>query len=204
MTVEFDERASSERVQSRLTDRFGEALRYAERIHRHQLRKGTEIPYVAHLLGVASLALEAGADEDQAIAALLHDSVEDQGGSARLEDIRSKFGGRVANIVADCTDSWAEPKPDWKPRKDDYLAKMEQKSPDSLLVSLADKTHNARSIVADVIAHGNTVWDRFTASREDTLWYYSSLAERFERHLPGSGAARFRAIVDEMQVVAPH
>ena len=202
MTAETTEGATSEQWQSQLTDRFGEALRYAEKAHRNQARKGTDIPYVAHLLGVASLALEGGADEDQAIAALLHDAVEDQGGPARLADIQSKFGNRVANIVSDCTDSWEDPKPDWKPRKEDYLAQMEHKSPDSLLVSLADKTHNARSIITDVIAHGNSVWDRFTASREDTLWYYRSLAERFERHLPGPGADRFRALVTEMHAIA--
>ena len=183
----------------RLTARFGEALDYANAAHCQQLRKGTEIPYVAHLLGVASLAIEDGADEDQAIAALLHDAVEDQGGAARLDDIRARFGDRVAGIVADCTDSWVEPKPNWKQRKEAYIASLAHKSPDSLLVSLADKTHNARAIVSDVSSHGVEVWDRFTAPRTEVLWYYSSLADAFLRHLPGVAASRFNRLVGELR-----
>ena len=184
------------------SDRFDDALAYASRIHRTQTRKGSEIPYVSHLLGVASLAIEAGADEDQAIAALLHDAAEDQGGAARLDDIRKRFGDRVAEIVSDCTDSWTEPKPDWRLRKEAYVSSLGEKPPDSLLVSLADKTHNAATINADLAVHGARVWDRFTGGRDGSLWYYAALAESFRRHLPGPGATRFSAMVDEMHVLA--
>ena len=168
-----------------LTERFDQALAYTSAIHRKQKRKGTEIPYVSHLLAVASLALEHGADEDQAIAALLHDAAEDQGGQERLDDIAARFGPRVAKIVADCTDSWEEPKPDWRPRKEAYLASLPNKARDSLLVSLADKTHNARAIVADLRVCGDDLWDRFTGGRDGSIWYYESLAEAFSEALPG-------------------
>lgn len=168
-----------------LTDRFDNALAYASRIHREQRRKGTSIPYVSHLLAVASLTLEHGGDEDQAIAALLHDAAEDQGGEERLADIEARFGPAVAKIVADCTDSWVEPKPLWRERKEAYLAALPHKNPASLLVSLADKTHNARAIVTDLRTHGEIVWDRFRAGRDGTLWYYARLADTFSRHFPG-------------------
>jgi (p)ppGpp synthase/HD superfamily hydrolase len=183
-----------------LTDRFDDALAYASRIHRTQVRKGSGIPYVSHLLGVASLALEAGADEDQAIAALLHDSVEDQGGAARLADVRERFGARVADIVDHCTDADSEPKPPWRARKEAYIASLAHKPPQSLLVALADKTHNAGAILADLTTHGMVVWDRFTGGKDGTLWYYAALAESFCRYLPGAGADRFALIVSEMHV----
>jgi (p)ppGpp synthase/HD superfamily hydrolase len=181
-----------------LTERFGQALAYANAIHRTQRRKGTDIPYVAHLLGVAAIALELGASEDQAIAALLHDAVEDQGGLPRLEDIRARFGEAVAAIVEDCTDAVVEPKPAWRPRKEAYIASLEHKPAASLLVSLADKTHNARAIVDDLVVHGAGLWDRFTGGRDGSLWYYDALARVFARRLPGDGAARLSAIVAEM------
>ncbi len=181
-----------------LTERFGAALVYAVAVHRQQRRKGTNIPYAAHLLGVAAIALEIGADEDQAIAALLHDAVEDQGGLARLEDIRAWFGDTVAGIVADCTDAVVEPKPAWRPRKEAYIASLDHKPAASLLVSLADKTHNARAIVDDLVVHGAGLWDRFTGGREGSLWYYDELARAFQRLLPGDGADRLTSIVAEM------
>ncbi|HVQ10113.1 MAG TPA: HD domain-containing protein [Allosphingosinicella sp.] len=168
-----------------LTDRFDDALAYASRIHRDQRRKGTDIPYVSHLLAVASLTLEHGGDEDQAIAALLHDAAEDQGGAARLADIEARFGGGVAGIVADCTDSWVEPKPPWRERKRAYVEALPGKPARSLLVSLADKTHNARAIVADLRRHGADLWPRFTGGEEGTLWYYGALAAAFAGALPG-------------------
>ena len=181
-----------------LTDRFDDALAYASRIHREQFRKGSGIPYVSHLLGVASLALEAGADEDQAIAALLHDAVEDQGGAARLADIRQRFGDRVAEIVDHCTDTDVEPKPPWRARKEAYIASLPHKPKDSLLVSLADKAHNVSSILADLASVGGSVWDRFTGERDGTLWYYAALAESFQTHYPGHFADRFAGLVIEM------
>jgi len=185
-----------------LTQRFDDALAYASSVHRTQVRKGSNIPYVSHLLGVTSLALEIGADEEQAIAALLHDAVEDQGGKPRLDDIRSRFGDRVAAIVSDCTDSWEEPKPKWRQRKEAYIASLAKKHPDSLLVSLADKMHNATAINADLAVHGPAVWERFTGGREGSLWYYSELATAFERRLPGAPAKRFQALVAEMHDMA--
>ena len=171
-----------------LTSRFDEALLYARAIHGGQKRKGTTVPYVAHLLGVAALALEAGADEEQAIAALLHDAVEDQGGLPRLDDIRIRFGDRVAEIVHACSDSHSEPKPGWRERKETYLACIAEKSSAALLVSLADKTYNAEAILTDLRALGDALWDRFAGGRDGTLWYYEQLAQAFARLLPGSAS----------------
>ena len=185
-----------------LTERFDDALSYASAVHRTQRRKGAEIPYVSHLLAVCSLAIEAGADEEQAIAALLHDAVEDQGGLDRLDDIRERFGERVAGIVADCTDSWSDPKPEWRDRKESYVRSLADKSPDSLLVSLADKTHNAGAIVHDVRHYGDQVWDRFTGGRDATVWYYRQLSDHFACLLPGPAAARLRILVTEMEALA--
>ena len=185
-----------------LSQRFDDALAYASSTHRTQMRKGSNIPYVSHLLGVTSIALEIGADEEQAIAALLHDAVEDQGGRPRLDDIRARFGDRVAAIVSDCTDSWEEPKPEWRQRKEAYIASLAKKHPVSLLVSLADNMHNATAINADLAVHGPAVWDRFTGGRDGSLWYYSELATAFEQWLPGPSAKRFRALVAEMHDLA--
>ncbi|MEE4153542.1 MAG: HD domain-containing protein [Erythrobacter sp.] len=185
-----------------LTERFDDALAYASRIHRTQIRKGSDTPYVAHLLGVASLALEFGADEDQAIAALLHDAVEDQGGAERLADIRARYGDCVAAIVADCTDSEIEPKPPWRQRKEAYIASLADKPAASLLVSIADKTHNAGAINADLRVVGEALWSRFTGGKEGTLWYYRSLADAFARLLPGPPSDRLGREVDEMEELA--
>jgi (p)ppGpp synthase/HD superfamily hydrolase len=144
-----------------LSDRFDDALAYASRLHREQTRKGSDIPYVAHLLAVCSLVIEHGGNEDQAIAALLHDAAEDQGGEPRLSEIRARYGAAVADIVADCTDAWTEPKPPWRPRKEAYLAALPSKPSASLLVSLADKVHNASAILGDYQVLGDKLWDRF-------------------------------------------
>ncbi len=185
-----------------LTDRFDAALAYASRLHRPQFRKGSGVPYVSHLVAVAAIALENGADEDEAIAALLHDAVEDQGGLAQLEEIRQRFGDDVAQIVADCTDAHEEPKPEWRPRKEAYIASLAHKSARSLAVSLADNTHNASAINADLRAVGAAVWERFTGGRDGPLWYYRALAEAFRTHAPGIAAERFAREVDEMEELA--
>lgn len=166
-----------------LSTRFDQALAYASMAHRTQVRKGSGVPYISHLLGVASIALEFGGDEDQAIAALLHDAAEDQGGEVRLEDIRVTFGDGVAEIVRHCSDSMGEERPaeegdrkvEWRARKERYLQTLPEKPKRSLLVSLADKTHNAESIVFDLHRSGPGVWDRFTGERDGTLWYYDQL-----------------------------
>jgi len=166
-----------------LTQRFAQGLELAVRAHDGQVRKGTSIPYIAHPMGVASIALEYGADEDQAIAALLHDAVED-GGAHFEQEIRERFGARVAGIVMGCTDGVpdaAGQKPPWKQRKERYLTHLEQADAQTLLVSGSDKLHNARAILADLHTVGEAVFDRFTASKEETLWYYTSLAAIFSR-----------------------
>ena len=162
-----------------LTGRFAEALQYAFFLHRHQKRKQTEVPYFTHLMSVTSLVLENDGDEDQAIAALLHDAVEDQGGMPVLAEIRLRFGVRVARIVEECSDAFEMPKPPWKERKEQYLARLPNHSADARLVSLADKVHNARSILMSLQREGQQVWERFNGGREGTLWYYHRLVDIF-------------------------
>ena len=164
---------------TRLTPRFVKAVGYAARLHATQKRKGRERPYIAHLLGVASLVLEHGGDEDTALPALLHDAVEDQGGRPRLDEIRRKFGSRVARIVESCTDAYTVPKPPWLRRKKKYLAKLPRASAEGRLVSAADKLHNAREILADYRLLGNALWERFKGGKDGTLWYYRALVKAF-------------------------
>lgn len=170
-----------------LTERIGRALALAVEAHAGQKRKGTEIPYLAHPMGVASIALDHGADEDQAIAALLHDAVKD-GGQHFAEIIREQFGDRVADIVAGCTDGVPDAsgvKEAWLPRKERYIAHLRESSDDVLLVSGSDKLHNARAIVEDLLNVGRSVFDRFTATPDQTIWYYETLSEIFtERATP--------------------
>ena len=129
------------------------------------------------LLAVSSLVIEHGGDEDEAIAALLHDAIEDQGGPVARDKILRRFGERVTGIVEGCTDSQVDPKPDWRPRKEAFIAGIGEKSPSVLLVCAADKLHNARSILSDYRNCGEKVWNRFTGGREGTLWYYRALVE---------------------------
>ena len=160
-----------------LTDRFGVALSFAFRVHATHECKVSGVPYVGHLLGVTSIALGYGADEDEAIAALLHDAVEDQGGAAMREEIRQRFGERVAAIVDGCTDTDEVPKPPWRARKEAYISHLSGASPSVLLISSSDKLHNARSILRDYRADGESVWDRFTGGKDGTLWYYRTLTD---------------------------
>jgi hypothetical protein len=162
-----------------LGHRFDRALRLARELHAEQHRKGSEIPYLAHLLGVTSLVLEDGGSEDEAIAALLHDAVEDQGGPKTLNVIRQRFGRRVADIVDGCSDTDATPKPPWKERKQAYIDHLATADSSVVRVSLADKLHNARAILFDLAVVGDALWDRFSASRADTVWYYESLVCAF-------------------------
>jgi (p)ppGpp synthase/HD superfamily hydrolase len=174
--MENNEKETGKRM---LTERFEEALVYATQLHAKQTRKGTATPYIAHLLGVTALVLEDGGDEDQAIAALLHDAVEDQGGHQTLQAIRERFGERVASIVEGLTDSFTQPKPVWRERKEKYIAHLKHVSPEVRRVSLADKLHNARSILADLRTNGPSTWDRFRGGKEGTLWYYHTLLDVF-------------------------
>ena len=158
-----------------LSPRFEEALVFATRLHAEQTRKGSSIPYSAHLLAVTALVLEYGGDEDTAIAALLHDAIEDQGGAATRDEIRTRFGDRVTTIVDGCTDAETQPKPPWQARKETYLAHLPHASAEVLLVSAADKLHNARSILADYRQVGEDLWGRFRGGKAGTLWYYRAL-----------------------------
>jgi (p)ppGpp synthase/HD superfamily hydrolase len=167
-----------------LSENFDDALIYACRLHREQVRKGSGVPYVAHLLSVSSRVIVAGGSEVQAIAGLLHDAAEDQGGQATLDEIQKRFGQPVAQIVADCTDSWMEPKPAWRPRKEAYLAALTGKPATSLLVSLADKVDNAEAILRDYRHIGEDLWGRFTGGRLGTIWYYRTLATIFAGAIP--------------------
>lgn len=162
-----------------LSSRFEGALILATRLHTNQVRKSTRIPYVAHLLAVTALVLEDGGDEDQAIAALLHDAVEDQGGIEILDDIGRRFGERVARIVEGCSDSFESPKPPWRERKENYLRHLREADIDILRVSLADKLHNACSILRDLQQHGDVIWERFKGGEDGTIWYYRSLVDVF-------------------------
>jgi (p)ppGpp synthase/HD superfamily hydrolase len=162
-----------------LGPRFVEALAYAARVHEGQPRKGTEVPYVSHVLGVCAIVLEEGGGEDEAIAALLHDAVEDGGGLPVLEDIRRRFGERVADIVLACTDTDETPKPPWKRRKEHYIAHLRTAGRDSRRVSCADKLYNARSILRDYRNEREELWNRFNASSDEVLWYYRELVEVF-------------------------
>lgn len=163
-----------------LTADFDRALLLATSHHRRQLRKGTATPYVSHLLAVASLVLEMGGNQTEAIGALLHDAVEDGGGPEMLEDIRRTFGEDVARIVMANSDTDREPKPPWRERKEAYIAAIAHKRPDELRVSLADKLHNARAILLDFRTHGDALWSRFkTGEGESVRWYYRKLHEAF-------------------------
>ena len=162
-----------------LTTRFDEAFAYAHAAHDAQLRKNTPVPYLAHLMGVASIVLDDEGTEDEAIAALLHDAAEDAGGRARLDDIRGRFGDNVARIVEDCTDSWTTPKAPWAERKQKYVEHARTLDPASLRVSAADKVHNAYAILRDLRNVGDQVWNRFNASADDIVAYYQGLVRSF-------------------------
>lgn len=162
-----------------LTSRFDDALRYTHDLHRAQTRKGNGTPYVGHLLGVASIVLDDGGNEDEAIGALLHDAAEDHGGRPRLEEIRSRYGVAVARIVEDCTDSWETPKRPWMDRKREYVEHARTLQQPSLRVAAADKVHNAYAILRDLRNSGETVWVRFNAPADDVIAYYEGLVRSF-------------------------
>ncbi|MCW8087672.1 HD domain-containing protein [Sabulicella glaciei] len=180
---------------------LADAAALALRLHADQTRKGTEIPYIAHLLSVSALVLEHGGDEEQAIAGLLHDAIEDCGVQHEAA-IEQQFGPRVAAIVRACTDAETLPKPPWRARKEAYLAHLAHADADSLLVSACDKLHNARAIVDDLHEHGPAMMSRFNAGLEGTLWYYRALAEVFDRLLPGRLAQELARAVGEMERLA--
>ena len=182
------------------TDRFVAAFRYAAKLHASQPRKGTDIPYISHLMAVAAIVLEQGGDDDQTVAALLHDAIEDHPDDGRTRDtIRARFGDRVATLVEACTDADTHPKPPWGERKERYLEHLPQAPRAAHLIVLADKLHNARAILADHRAVGERVWERFNVSKQATLWYYRALADAFARLEPGHLTAEFERVVAELE-----
>lgn len=191
-----------------LTERFDRALQFAHTLHREQKRKGVDTPYISHLLGVCSLVLEHGGDEDQAIAALLHDAIEDQGENYRggveqlRNDIEEKFGATVIRIVNGCTDADTIPKPPWKERKEAYIAQIQDASSDIRFVSCCDKLHNARAILTDYLAIGDDLWGRFNSGKEDILWYYRSLADAFQTGGESSLTEELSRVISDLETRA--
>ncbi len=175
-----------------LTARFTSALEYAAQLHRTQVRKGGDVPYVSHLLAVAGLVIEHGATEDEVIAALLHDAIEDQGGAPTREAIRARFGDRVVAIVDGCTDTEVTPKPPWRARREAYLAHLRTAEPSMRLVSAADKLHNARMLLADFRSSGDGLWGRFNAGKAEILWFYREVVS-----ILGDGGGS--ALVEELR-----
>jgi len=182
-----------------LGPRLQRAFRYAAKWHDGQARKGTTVPYLSHLMAVTSLVLEAGGDEDLAIAALLHDVVEDCGGMPRLREIRRQFGPRVAKIVEGCTDSFVEPKPEWVERKKGYLQEVKHADRETRLVSASDKLHNVRTILADYRKDGERIWPRFNGKKEGTLWYYRALSDEYKRRNPNRITRELEIAVAELE-----
>jgi (p)ppGpp synthase/HD superfamily hydrolase len=196
------QRAQRTQSGTRLGPRFLRAFEFAAKKHTGQTRKASTIPYIAHLMGVASLVLEAGGDEDLAIAALLHDVVEDCGGAPVLKEVRRRFGARVAKVVDGCTDANTTPKPPWRERKENYLRHLAHADADIRLVSAADKLNNVRSILSDYREIGEFVWARFNGGREGTLWYYLSLRDEFLRDGRNRITRELELAVNELELLA--
>jgi (p)ppGpp synthase/HD superfamily hydrolase len=200
--TKLGEKAGPKQKSVKLGPRFLRAFQFAAERHAGQTRKASSIPYIAHLMGVASLVLEFGGDEDLAIAALLHDVVEDCGGAPMLKEVRRKFGSRVAKIVDGCTDSDTEPKPPWRARKEAYIRHLKNADAETRLVSAADKLNNVRSILSDHREVGELIWDRFNGGREGTLWYYRALVEEFLRGKRGRLVQELELAVQELEARA--
>jgi (p)ppGpp synthase/HD superfamily hydrolase len=161
-----------------LGDRFETALIMAHRLHRSQERKGSPVPYISHLMSVSALVIEEGGSEDEAIAALLHDAIEDQGGSGTRDLLRVTFGDRVCAIIEGCTESEVQPKPAWRERKERHLAQLVNAPPSVVRVTIADKLHNVRSLLADYDRMGEAIWERFGGGKVGTIWYYREMLVR--------------------------
>jgi (p)ppGpp synthase/HD superfamily hydrolase len=191
--------ATKAKSQIELGPRFRRAFEFAAKQHAGQTRKASTIPYLAHLMGVASLVFEAGGDEDLAIAALLHDVVEDCGGAPMLKQVRRRFGSRVAKIVDGCTDAYGLPKPPWHDRKVSYINRLKKEDEETRLVSAADKLNNVRSILSDYRTIGESVWSRFHGGRDGTLWYYRTLRDEFLRSKPNRITRDFDLAVQDLE-----
>jgi (p)ppGpp synthase/HD superfamily hydrolase len=186
-------------VSPRLTPAFVDAIQYAMEKHGRQTRKGSDIPYLGHLLSVAGLVIDADGTETQAIAALLHDAAEDQGGEATLAEIREKFGTEVAAIVDECSDTFETSKPPWRERKENYIRHLPGASDDAILVSLADKLHNARALLRDFRDVGDKLWERFNEQDpQEHLWYYRSLLKVYTGRGHDGMVAELRDAIDAL------
>lgn len=191
---------SSQTATPRLTPKFVEAMAYAAEKHATQTRKGSEVPYLGHLLSVAGYVIEADGTEPEAIAALLHDAAEDQGGQETLDEIRRKFGDEVAHIVEECSDTVVTPKPPWRERKENYIDHLSEASDSALLVSVADKLHNAHAILRDFRALGDELWQRFSVKDpKDHLWYYRSLLEVYRERIHHWLVDELSGVIDELE-----
>lgn len=179
--------------------RFEQAFILANHLHAGQTRKSTSVPYISHLLGVAALVIADGGSEDEAIAALLHDAAEDQGGEATLALIEKQFGERVARIVAYSSDTLEDPKPPWRERKEAHLARMQHAEADTCRVMLADKVYNARTILSDLHRAGETAWDKFNGGKQGTVWYYREMYALLSARLPGELANQLGRILKEIE-----
>jgi GTP pyrophosphokinase len=188
-------------VQTILNERFEQALVYAARLHANQRRKSSDAPYLAHLMAVAALVLEHGANEDEAIAALLHDAVEDQGGASTRAEIARRFGERVASIVDGCTDTDQQPKPPWRARKEAYLAHLADAKDSVRLISAADKLHNVRDLTAALRSQGEAVWQHFRGGRAGTLWYYRAVLETLRTRGPQTLVEELGRAIAELETL---
>ncbi|MEO1428355.1 MAG: HD domain-containing protein [Cyanobacteria bacterium J06633_8] len=183
---------------TKLTTKFEQALIYATQLHANQTRKVDKIPYISHLMSVSALILEAGGSEDEAIAGLLHDAIEDQGGKATREQIRDKFGEQIVEIIDGCTESDITPKPPWKERKIQYIENIRNGSDSVKLVSLADKLHNARSLLIGYRNKGDKLWDYFSGSKEDKLWFYRELLVIYQQSYDNFMTVELERILREL------
>jgi len=184
--------------------RFRHAFDYAATLHAADIRKGSKIPYLYHLLEVCAIVMRYGGNEDAAIAALLHDAAEDHGGKPRLVDIQRNFGKAVASIVEECTDSTTTPKKPWEVRKRAYVKHLPEASKGGLLVSAADKLSNVRAILSDHYAIGDDIYKRFNRPKRRTLWYYNALSKAFTAHLGGDLPKELRRTVAELNRVSKY
>ena len=184
--------------------KYKKALDYAYKLHINQNRKGSNIPYFTHLVSVSNNVIENGGTTDEAIAGLLHDAVEDQGGEKTSKEIRKLFGSKVAKIVNECSDSVVTPKPPWNVRKKKYISDINKKSQSSIFVSLCDKLHNGTCIINDHKRLGKKLWKRFTASPKEVAWYYESLYKEFSKHLKGHKLIKenYSSVVKEIKKIA--
>lgn len=181
------------------SSRFEDALVFSNQVHASQKRKGSGAPYFAHIMGVTALVLEDGGSEEEAIAALLHDSAEDQGGKAMLAAIRDKFGEKTARIVEECSDTLVAPKPPWKKRKENHLRVLETASDETIRIMLADKVYNARNLLRGLTEHGDQVWENFKGGRDGTLWYFRQMHTLFSQRHSGYMLNEFTRLIQAIE-----